>query len=145
MKRLAVAAAVLAGCYAPDARDCTVSCGASSQCLSGQVCGSDGFCAAPQVAGHCSPIDAAPQEVDLTITIAGSGRVTVETVGTCDDSAPHHACTFRVAASTPRTLDAIAKDEDHPFVSWSEGCAGSSATCTLVPVTSPTQVGAKFQ
>lgn len=145
MNRLVALAAVLAGCYSPDARDCTVTCAASSQCLTGQVCGTDGFCAAPKVAGHCSTIDAAPQEVDLTITIDGSGRVTVETVGTCDDSAPHHACTFHVPANTTRILDATAKDEDHPFVSWSQACTGASPSCSLVPVTSPTQVGAKFQ
>ncbi len=145
MTRALLTSVLLAGCYSPDARDCTVSCAASSQCLAGQVCGADGFCAAPKVAGHCSPIDAAPAEVMLSITIEGSGSVTIETVGTCDDSAPHHTCTFPVTAHTLRVLDAIAKDEDHPFASWSQACTGSAATCSLVPVTSPTQVGAKFQ
>jgi hypothetical protein len=146
MTRALLTAALLAGCYAPDARDCTVTCAASSQCLQGQVCGTDGFCAAPKAAGHCSTIDAAAPEVSLVITIEGSGRVTIETVGSCDgDTAPHHTCMFAVASNTPRVLDAIAKDEDHPFQSWSQACAGSGMTCAMTPVSSPTQVGAKFQ
>lgn len=48
--------AVLAGapgCYSPSLADCTVSCAGPSECASGQVCGNDGLCAAPEVAGRC--------------------------------------------------------------------------------------------
>ena len=44
---------LLAGCYQPTLRDCTVSCRGADECASGQVCGSDGWCAAPDVAGTC--------------------------------------------------------------------------------------------
>jgi hypothetical protein len=43
----------LAGCYQPTLRDCTVTCRGADECASGQVCGSDGWCAAPDVAGTC--------------------------------------------------------------------------------------------
>jgi hypothetical protein len=53
---LAVVAAlvVLAGCYAPSLRDCAVSCAGPADCAPAQVCGDDGLCAAPEVAGHCA-------------------------------------------------------------------------------------------
>ncbi len=146
MARALVTSFVLAGCYSPDARDCTVTCTAAAQCVAGQTCGADGFCAAPSVAGHCSRLDAAAQQIALAITIQGSGRVTVDSVGTCDaDTAPHQTCTFVVPANALRVLDAIASDQDQAFVTWTQACAGSQPTCALVPVMSPTHVGAKFQ
>ncbi len=57
---------VLAGwlvgaCYAPTLRDCAVTCAAATECGGGQICGADGFCAAPDVAGTCGAmLDAAP-------------------------------------------------------------------------------------
>jgi len=53
---LVLAGALLAGCYQPSLRDCTVSCHAAGDCASGQICGSDGWCAAPDVAGTCGLI-----------------------------------------------------------------------------------------
>ena len=43
-------------CYSPDLRDCTVSCTAANDCASGQVCGSDRFCASPELAGRCASL-----------------------------------------------------------------------------------------
>ena len=43
-------------CYSPDLRDCTVSCVAATDCAAGQVCGSDRFCAAPEIAGRCASL-----------------------------------------------------------------------------------------
>jgi hypothetical protein len=47
-----------ANCYSPSVRDCTLSCAAASDCTTGQVCGSDGMCAAPEIAGQCMHIAA---------------------------------------------------------------------------------------
>ena len=46
---------VITGCYGPALRDCTVSCAAAADCAQGQVCGADGLCAAPEIAGTCAP------------------------------------------------------------------------------------------
>jgi hypothetical protein len=58
-----VSVAVVGACYAPELRDCTVSCASSSDCSGGQICGGAHLCAAPEVAGQCAvslPMDAAP-------------------------------------------------------------------------------------
>jgi hypothetical protein len=47
---------VLVGCYQPAIRDCTVTCEGQGDCASGQVCGTDGFCASPELAGHCAAL-----------------------------------------------------------------------------------------
>jgi hypothetical protein len=87
-----------------------------------------------------------PSSVSLAITIMGPGRITIVDVGTCDSAtAPHGQCTFMVPPNAMRELQAAATQEDHPFVSWSQGCMGMTATCSVLPVMSPTQVGAKFQ
>ncbi|MEJ7599814.1 MAG: hypothetical protein WKG01_18050 [Kofleriaceae bacterium] len=54
----AVLVLLLPACYAPDLRDCTVTCVAATDCASGQVCGPDSYCASPQVAGNCTTPDA---------------------------------------------------------------------------------------
>jgi hypothetical protein len=50
---LAALIVALVGCYSPTLRDCTLQCESPHDCAGGQVCGSDGYCAAPAVAGHC--------------------------------------------------------------------------------------------
>lgn len=40
-------------CYEPALRDCTLACTTGDDCAAGQICGSDRFCAAPELAGHC--------------------------------------------------------------------------------------------
>jgi hypothetical protein len=50
----AIAVAALAsGCYQPSLRDCTVTCTGADDCAGDQVCGSDGYCALPEMAGNC--------------------------------------------------------------------------------------------
>lgn len=105
-------------CYSPDLRDCTVSCTAANDCASGQVCGSDRFCASPELAGRCAtlptddggtpippmhdagaivdgesvtPPDAppdAPATKQLHIKVDGQGGVSVLGVGLCDSAPP---------------------------------------------------------
>lgn len=67
--RMALVVAALGGCYAPDLRDCAVSCAADSDCGPGQVCGGDRMCAAPAVAGHCEP----PRTPDAAVSDAAVG------------------------------------------------------------------------
>ena len=100
----------LAACYRPDARDCTVSCAGADDCVDGQVCGADGWCAAPGVAGSCgdepgddaavpshdapeSREDAAPDAevpdaappdapgAELRVVVSGRGKVVIEPLG----------------------------------------------------------------
>lgn len=147
---------VVAGCYSPAERDCTVSCTAAKDCIGGQVCGADHYCAAPSVAGHCSAVDAsipmsdAAREPDahedvlipLTVNIGGEGRVTVENIASC--SMP--MCMFQVHAGQQITLTATPTNPDKSFQTWQNACAsaGTQPTCALTP-TAPVKVGAKFE
>src|SRR5688572_992995 len=99
--------ASIAGCYSPEVRDCTLTCSAASDCVDGQVCGSDHFCAAPAIAGQCASLpggdagdgirdagviapiaDARPDAPDaathttLSLMIDGQGRITVQGIAT---------------------------------------------------------------
>lgn len=78
----ALAAVVLAGCYDPALRDCTVTCHAAGDCASGQVCGTDGFCAAASVAGTCrtrpdarETVDTRPGDPDAAVDAKVDARV----------------------------------------------------------------------
>jgi hypothetical protein len=160
------------GCYSPQLRDCAVSCTAVADCAPGQVCGVDRLCASPDLAGRCLQLqepdawsevaidastigadaaihhDAAPATdaqlfVALTVTIAGRGTVTVSAIGSCNDSAPQHTCTFPVPPGVQRTLDAIPAD-DQRFDKWtSTACANQGPTCIVTPTADMT-VSAKF-
>ncbi|HEY5951381.1 MAG TPA: hypothetical protein VIV40_38070 [Kofleriaceae bacterium] len=145
MQRFTLLCTLLAACYEPDAVDCTVQCSGVDQCADGQVCGTDGFCASPDVAGTCMMAGSESQLISLTITIEGHGKVTIDGVGTCDSESPNEGvCTYAVAAGVARQLKAMpAKDRE--FISWTSTCTGSQSTCTLTPVMSLTQVGAKFE
>jgi hypothetical protein len=141
--RAALAFIALAACYTPDKLDCTVTCNAARECAQGQVCGADGFCAAPDVAGHCSATDAMPaQHVTLVVAISGPGTVTVDGIGTCNDD---HGCMFDVPAGTQRSLVAKPEKQDKAFAGWSDACDGQPATCALVPTAPMTRVGARFE
>jgi hypothetical protein len=107
------------------------------------VCGADGYCADPDVAGHCAATDAMPAEhVSLVITISSPGAVEVVGLGTCD---AEHGCTFDVPARTQRSLVAKPVKDDKPFAGWSGACQGQPSTCALVPTAAMTSVGARFE
>ena len=59
---------VLAACYDPAVRDCTVSCGTAGDCAGGQLCSRDGFCVARTFIGSCTqhvqPADASMHPKD---------------------------------------------------------------------------------
>ncbi len=169
---LAVAASVTA-CYAPEVRDCTVSCAASADCTGGQVCGGDQFCAAPEVAGTCMQrittdggidgtrppgdavlsidapdvmADAMPDAwptVQLHVRIEGRGIVMLPPIGTCDGSSGQVDCLYAVPRGAAVTLHALPKNHWR-FAEWSsQACQNQPATCVLVPDV-PTFVHARF-
>jgi hypothetical protein len=88
-----LAFAGLAGCYDPSYRNCTVACAQASECSPDQICGADGWCAAPDVAGRCEGIrdaepDALPPDADVTDSPAPDASTSCEEVcdaGTCVD------------------------------------------------------------
>ncbi|CAN5879104.1 hypothetical protein BH11MYX3_BH11MYX3_46270 [soil metagenome] len=164
---VASSALIASACYGPELRDCAVSCASPDDCAPGQVCGEDRWCAAPAIAGRCSSSDAgtslssdaavepdapsadagppdAPVPVILVIQIMGHGLVTIANVGTCDDHAPGHQCTFAVYGGVSRQLVATGT-EGNEFEKWaSVACAGQDETCSLTPVLPSTTVAAKF-
>ncbi len=163
LRALVASTALLAGCYSPQLRDCVVACASADDCGPGQVCGSDGRCAVPEVAGSCSsiaplpdagldtPADAAidmppdgPPLALLVVQIAGKGLVTVAGVGTCNYMAPAHTCTFPVVANTQVQLVASGLEDDR-FEKWqSINCTGQGATCTTTVVAPSTTAAVKF-
>ncbi|MDB4952815.1 MAG: hypothetical protein JWO36_384 [Myxococcales bacterium] len=147
MRALPAFILALAGCYSPDARNCTVSCASAMECGNGQICGADGFCAAPNVAGHCNaanPDAAVPQaNVALRITIQGQGRVSIAGIGVCDSMDASRDCTLMVPPHVARMLAAVETEQN--FVGWTTmNCANQGSICTLTPITA-TQVGARFK
>jgi hypothetical protein len=160
--RVAIAAAVLSGCYSPSLRDCAVACESTSDCAPSQVCGADHWCASPELAGKCmqpevsvdgspavvpdaradAPLDA-PGPVIMTVMIAGHGTVTIPGVGQCAETSPGHMCTFAVMFNANLMLTAVGTGDDE-FDKWqSAACLGQGATCSLT-VTAPVTVAVKF-
>ncbi|HEU4730944.1 MAG TPA: hypothetical protein VFT22_23775 [Kofleriaceae bacterium] len=151
----------LAGCYEPSLRDCTVSCASKRDCATGQVCGNDGLCASPEVAGHCAsqgpegdvPHDAGardaaidgPTLVNLHVMIAGKGNVLVDGIGVCSSADPQRGdCTFQIAPHVAQTVHAVMIELDQVFIGWTSAtCKGQYATCTFTPP-GATTVSAKF-
>lgn len=160
------AAALLAACYQPALRDCTVSCAAPGDCAAGQVCGADGMCAAPGVAGHCAmvapdagpPRDAAPRDaivdarpdaeatVRLTVLVMGKGSVVLDGATSCSSLDPQHGnCSYDVAPGVAITAQATAIQADQMFARWtSETCSDASARCTFTPDVATT-ISARFE
>ena len=135
--RIALASAVLAGCYAPDLRDCTVTCSESTDCADDQVCGGDGYCAAPDLAGTCAGSGGEPETVSLRAHVAGHGALEVAGVGTCTAD-----CTWQVAAGS--TVQALAIDGEQKFDRWTtDNCVEKLRTCALA-MTMSAIVGVKF-
>ena len=133
---------LLIACYDPSPRDCTVTCSPQEPCADDQVCGSDGYCASPTVAGHCVENGIAPDamalQVPLQISVTGPGKVSVAEVGSCESS-----CAYTVPANMQIELKAIAGG-DSKFVAWTETCAGSEKSCWVTPTPPMTIVSAVF-
>jgi len=169
----AVAALALAGCYAPSVRDCTVRCASAGDCAGGQVCGADGLCAAPEIAGRCgtTPPDAsghdarppgdaeAPRDaidrpdagidatatVSLHVQIMGKGAVIVDGRNTCSSLDPQRGdCAYDVVPGVAITAHAVDIQADQTFtMGTSPTCAGQSSRCMFTPMAATT-ITAKF-
>lgn len=163
---LATASVLAAGCYEPQLGDCVVSCTGAADCAPGQVCGSDGMCAVPELAGRCTgtlagdagsidaaldarmvdaaPIDASSQIV-LQIEIRDQGALAVQNAGSCHFSAPMHMCAITVTGGAPRLLTAL-PDAGYRFDKWEVGpCIGDDETCLITPIAPVTQIKVKFR
>jgi len=144
-----VALALLAagGCYAPDLRDCTVTCSAADECADGQACNPQGFCTAEGVTcmagGGSATVDApSATRITLRVRVEGTGKVIVDGIGECADS----ECTWEVPAMVLR-FTAQQLDADKPFERWTTANCGSAVpqpSC-MVTAAAATTVGAKFR
>ncbi len=174
LAELVLAGLLLAGCYSPSLRDCTVACSSPGDCAGDQVCGNDGLCAAPGVAGQCgslpnAPIDAGlvdaePIEpppgdamppppdappgamVSLRVQVEGRGSIVVNGIGTCSTETPQKGdCTYQVPTGVARTVRAVGVKPDEVFTRWASlVCAGQSSTCTFTPYLL-TSITARFE
>jgi hypothetical protein len=127
-----------------------------------QVCGEDGWCAAPAVAGTCAaipagpqgdagsgvtPIDAASRMATLIVVVSGKGRVETDQGDPCENGSPNTPleCRYLVPEDTPATLVAIPVHHRWTFEGWSAPCRDDpgESTCSLV-VASDTLVAAGF-
>lgn len=149
----ALALASSAGCYAPDLRDCTVTCASASDCAGGQVCGADGFCAASDVAGHCGTgaLDAGPDapgvtKVALHVQVMGAGKIVVGGVGECSTEGPTHGDCVLQAPLAPISMQAVQITENKEFERWMTPLcpATTNPTCSFT-LTMPATVAAKFK
>lgn len=142
---------LLAGCYAPELRDCAVTCGGDDTCADGQTC-IKGFCAAEGVSCTESPpamvTDAAiaadaPERVIVRVKISNTGKVEIPGAGTCGSNGDND-CSIPVVRGTV-TATAVPTKADHPFERWESGnCKDQPATCTF-SATGPTTIEVKFR
>lgn len=164
--------AIAGGCYEPTLRDCTLTCSTESDCAGGQVCGSDFFCASPEIAGRCSslpgdagsndrdagvdgaiisdaPPDAAPDartRATLMISIDGQGQIAMTGIGSCDKAAPQNGmCTFDVPIGMLVTAHATGYP-DWGFDRWTTAACATTPiqTCTFT-VSDDMPLGVKFR
>ena len=150
---LLASTSVVAGCYHPSLDSCTVSCSSPDDCGGGQICGSDGMCASPEVAGQCSGIAATdagttpgpdgPLDAIIHVKIMGKGTVTVG-AQLCNDAGPGaNDCMFHVTRGIPVII--TAQDDDDQFQMWtSTACSGQGAVCTITPILPMVDVTAMF-
>ncbi|MEP6863027.1 MAG: hypothetical protein ABJE66_20540 [Deltaproteobacteria bacterium] len=147
-----------AACYAPDVPECTLACTADADCVNGQACTGDGYCAASP-ATQCVQREAMPDgasvgsgsgtgsgtgsgsgttTVSVHVTVDGNGTVTASTGLMCTND-----CTFQVDKAVPMTLTAMPSSTHQAFDSWSGACATQPALCHVTPNAAIT-IGAKF-
>lgn len=149
---LAAAAALLvAGCYAPETRDCALRCGPEGSCADGLTCGAGGFCRTPGSTGTCSAAggdaganatDAGGPSFALTVglTGAGSGRIASDPAGIdCPG-----ACVARFDPGELVTLTATADEASSRFTGWDYGTCNRADVCE-VDVSEDLEVGGQFE
>jgi hypothetical protein len=131
MAVLTLLTVVLAACYSPDVRDCSVTCATADDCIDGQTC-STGLCATPGITCKLPvappvPTPPAPNTIAITVTIAGHGSVALDGVTMCDAG----ACTEMIDSGVSVALTASPMPH---FVGWTGACQGPDPTCVLVPI-----------
>jgi hypothetical protein len=139
--------------------ECTLACTVDTDCINGQACTGDGYCAASS-ATQCSqqqaPLDATSPETDgagsgsgsgsgsgtttvtVHVTVDGNGTVTASTGTACTTD-----CMFQVDKGVAMTFTATPSSTHQQFDSWSGACAAQPALCHVTPNAAIT-VGAKF-
>ncbi len=169
LARAVAAAALLAGCYSPDLRDCTVSCASSADCAGTQVCNASHLCAEKDVA--CSTMTSTPQDaaidtpvIDAIDTIDAPRPPIDAAAPPIDAPAPvivhlhvdghgqlaEGTTTCQSDCDVSETRGAVVTVlaqglGDQQFRSWTQGpCVGSQLpTCTFTATANVT-VGARF-
>ena len=140
-----VLVATVGACYEPELRDCTVSCSGPGECARGQVCGDDGWCAVPEVAGQCG--EPAPVGSSLRVTITGQGRVKIPSLDqVCQAMTPAGTeCTYAITPAMPLSMKAENAGGGYEFQGWATAnCDGQGATCELAAAAGDNLVGARF-
>ncbi|MEO8842572.1 MAG: hypothetical protein ABI591_15795 [Kofleriaceae bacterium] len=143
---------VLAGCYAPDAPDCTLACTADTDCISGQTCTTDHLCAAnlttcgsQAITDGGVPVTDAGPVVMLTVHVDKDGSVRDSNNDVCASPANEQIdCTFPVHAGDPLTITAV-PNLTKQFDGWmGPPCMGQLAACQTTPAGN-LMVSAKFK
>jgi hypothetical protein len=133
-----LAGLLLGACYAPELPDCTVTCSGPSMCADDQICGSDGYCAAPEIAGSCK---GGPVTLALRVIVEGDGTVLATDVGDCHSEPDANGdCTWWLTPGTAVELRAT----DGELERWTATCSGEEPTCEFALAASTT-VRARFQ
>ncbi|MBV8759320.1 MAG: hypothetical protein JO257_18680 [Deltaproteobacteria bacterium] len=172
LARVVVGISLLAGCYQPELRDCTVSCESSADCAGAQVCSASHLCAGKDVS--CSGMTTATQDAsaDSAAAVIDAPKSPIDAPRAVDAAHPPidapapvslhlhvdggggtltagtHSCsddcTYQVAYGVPIAIQAQANG-NHAFAGWTQGpCMGTFVpTCTVVPTT-PTNVTGRF-
>jgi hypothetical protein len=168
------ASALVTACYSPSLRDCTVSCGGPADCAPGQVCGDDGMCASPEVAGRCAmespdagmqmemppppppPRDAAVADapapptdaaslVRLRVQVEGKGSVQIDGRGTCSSTDPSHGdCMYDIPLGVAQRVQAVAIDPNQTFAGWTSFVCAGQGSMCTFTPLVATAVAAKF-
>lgn len=144
------------GCYAPELRDCTVTCSAATDCIGEQTC-ANGWCATigaactatgpmadasvatPDTASAVdAALDAAVRPDSLRVTVLNEGSVVVDGVGTCTSpmmGGMAMVCDYTAVHGVQLVAHATPIDEGHEFAKWTDPvCKLQQATCAFTPL-----------
>ena len=133
MRHLAVIAVLLAGCYDGEIGDCELPCATAGECPDGLACGSDGWCAAPEVAGTCAAT--APASLEVRVVVRGKGAViAADPALDCRGDSPNDpvTCALEVVAGTAVELTATPVHQHWQFDGW-DGADCDGPVCTIRP------------
>ncbi len=148
LKFFVVMMVLVAGCYAPDVNDCTVTCTTDNECAADLVCTPQGLCGSTTAAcdGNNSTVDGGARMIRLRVSVMGEGKVMIAGGPVCsprEDMGPGDACDLIVPAG-PLVLEAQVLG-NKPFERWTSiVCAGQGPRCE-VNLQLDSNVSAKFK